>query len=223
MDRNPWEEFLDQVEKDQDLTKLRKVYVVGGDHLVSKMFNNHKDYVTVHNINTADLLCFTGGADVSPHLYGEQNRYSHVSPVRDEDETHLFKTFREVPKVGICRGGQFLNVMSGGKMYQDVDQHTMSHDVVDFTGRKFRVTSTHHQMMRPSEDAGILATACHKNDYVQTDQKTLPGLYGYEVLYYGDTQSLCFQPHPEYSNCPRETTDWFFELVDTFLFTGEKE
>jgi hypothetical protein len=67
--------------------------------------------------------------------------------------------------VGICRGGQFLNVMNGGDMWQDVDGHGLAgthlaYSMVEELPMPFEVTSTHHQMIRPNEKtARLLLTA----------------------------------------------------------------
>jgi len=66
-------------------------------------------------------VVFTGGADVSPFMYGEKKLSVTCNDEhRDEQEKLFFERYTKVPKVGICRGGQFLNVMNGGKMWQHV-------------------------------------------------------------------------------------------------------
>jgi putative glutamine amidotransferase len=57
------------------------------------------------DLATADGIVFTGaGNDIDPRLYGERRRAVCVEP----------------DIVGICRGGQLLNIASGGSLYQDV-------------------------------------------------------------------------------------------------------
>lgn len=103
------------------------------------------------------LVCFTGGSDVSPELYGHQNLGSHNDEARDAREMEIFQTAHKagIPMTGICRGSQFLNVMMGGTMVQHLKEshgggsHTA---LVRMEGRKgsyglrFEVTSSHHQM-----------------------------------------------------------------------------
>lgn len=116
----------------------------------------------------ADVIVFTGGADVSPTLYGQPaHSKTNISPLRDRYDTGIFLMNPGVLKVGICRGGQFLNVMSGGSMIQHINgaYHLGSHSI--YTTRKGSesiitgVTSTHHQMMLPSNSTRreILCTA----------------------------------------------------------------
>lgn len=193
------------------------VYIVGGDHSTEQMF--HKKNWAIYGQDThlkPDLVVFTGGEDVTPSLYHEANVASHCNWMRDAEEIEEFENFSDTPKVGICRGGQFLNVMSGGKMYQDTDNHCQSHMVFDLdTGHEYLVTSTHHQMMRPSEDATIVGVA-NESSYVLAAGGEKIVEDDIEVVYYDKTKSLCFQPHPEYHGA-EETEKYFFELLNRYF------
>ena len=113
---------------------------------------------TVYDADTFDLVLFTGGADVSPELYGERNYGdSHTNPLRDRFETYLFRiiTELEIPHMGICRGHQFLNAMYGGKLFQHlIVPHFSTHKI--FFGESddgindLTVNSTHHQAVKES-------------------------------------------------------------------------
>lgn len=64
-------------------------------------FNVTKD------IEQADLVCFTGGADVSPEMYGHKKHpTTYNDPLRDLIESQIFRDCRkrDIPMVGICRG-----------------------------------------------------------------------------------------------------------------------
>lgn len=73
-----------------------------------------------------DGVLFSGGDDVDPATYGEEQQWGcgDVSPVRDAFEIKLLHTLLEKhpnkPILGICRGEQVLNVAMGGTLYQDV-------------------------------------------------------------------------------------------------------
>lgn len=206
---------------------MRKVYVVGGDLSVCRMFQEMGwDVVRNYSIVSPDLMCFTGGADVQPYLYGEHNVASYVDRRRDDAEIEMYNFAKGlgIPMVGICRGGQFLNVMEGGKMYQDVDNHTASHSLTLVeTGEAFKVTSTHHQMMRPAPHGKVLAIAelttqrvsgslLDENKRIVLDvDKTSPDT---EVVQYGNV--LCFQPHPEYRTVD-DTLSLFSRLLEGIL------
>ena len=178
-----------------------------------------------------DLVVFLGGEDVDPALYHESClSRTTINKKRDRFEITQFEEYKDRPKVGICRGGQFLNVMSGGEMWQDVDNHTTNHGLVDLLTRDdhfydyMEVTSTHHQMMRPSEDGEVLAIAWEATRFhsgARTDNKTeLPArpIFDTEVVFYEKTNSLCFQPHPEYRD--NDTRRLFFDYIKWFWDMG---
>jgi hypothetical protein len=192
--------------------KVPKTFYMGADSNSDylRLFTK-AGFVLVNSPEKADLLVFTGGWDVNPLLYGEAKRPETMfNEARDASDLKLLREGKDKLKVGICRGGQFLNVMNGGKMWQHVDNHTRDHKLIDqFTNQSVMVTSTHHQMMRPSHQAVIVALA-RESSYKYTDMqiwKIKPDdnqplqnhlKKDYEVLWYPRTRSLCFQPHPEF-------------------------
>src|SRR5690606_36449796 len=104
-----------------------------------------------------DLICFTGGADVSAELYGEENTYSFCDPERDEEERIIYDMAlaHGIPMVGICRGGQFLNVMNGGKMIQHIEGHSGDREIQTLGSVDepvFIIREDHHQGIRCSVD-----------------------------------------------------------------------
>src|SRR5690242_167619 len=110
--------------------KLRpKVYVVdGGYEYIALMYRLGCD--GAKGVDDADIILFTGGEDVNPELYGEVALHTtHFNRLRDQKEKLIFDAAleREIPMVGICRGGQALNVFNGGKMWQHVNNHCRSH------------------------------------------------------------------------------------------------
>lgn len=205
-------------------------------------------WLVVSDIDEADLIQFTGGEDVSPHLYGE---YAHdttrFSSVRDEEEAAVYKyaLVNGIPMAGICRGGQFLNVMNGGRMYQDVNNHAIrgTHEAFILGNLvPVQVTSTHHQMMRPNTspdaDCHILMTASlatrlsHASDInsgvlhnITTYRNDAEGPYKHDIesVYYGSTNCLCYQPHPEHrGDDVRECREVYFNFIETYLFDDYK-
>lgn len=104
---------------------MSKVLVIGNNFQVQGMFREAGWDIT-RDFNNADLLCFTGGEDVNPALYGEPcHPYTGFNKQRDAVEKQIFHhaIHEGIPCVGICRGGQFLNVMHGGKLWQHVHGH----------------------------------------------------------------------------------------------------
>jgi len=192
--------------------KPPKVYIVSGNIEYSRMFSDMGWEITA-NFDEASLIQFTGGADVSPILYGEATyQYTQINPARDQQEQMIYMAGikHEKPMAGICRGGQFLNVMCGGKLWQHVEGHLGDHDAYDVASQKeVEVSSTHHQMMVPRERPGvkILLTACEARQltgmcsvnigkpYSVTIYDPKPDI---EALHYKHERVLCFQPHPEF-------------------------
>jgi putative glutamine amidotransferase len=78
-----------------------------------------------HAVRFFDGFLFTGGHDVNPNLYGQEksDRCGKICDIRDRMETYIFREAvlnRNKPALGICRGIQFINVLLGGSLYQDI-------------------------------------------------------------------------------------------------------
>lgn len=206
---------------------MKKVFIVNGSYAYQQLFIALGAAIT-NTLQDADLVCFTGGADVTPSLYGaEKHPFTGASYARDMQEQLVFldAVDKNIPCAGICRGAQFLNVMSGGAMYQHVEKHTRSHTITDLqTGETIYVSSTHHQMMKPSPDGLLVASSTlggerewfegqvFKKDVSKED---------IEVVFYEHTKCLCFQPHPEFDDEGYEgMREYFRSLLNRFLDMG---
>lgn len=172
----------------------------------------------------ADVVVFTGGSDVSPSLYNQaRHPRTFSSPARDKDCKELFdKVVGKKPMVGICRGAQFLNVMSGGLLYQHVNNHAIGglHEAIDSSSHdKIMVSSTHHQMMVPSPNAEILlyANLATQKELRETRMQDLHPSLDVESCFYEETHSLCFQPHPEFFGRGHECHEFFKDAVEQYL------
>lgn len=110
-----------------------------------------------------DLVIFTGGEDLNPAMYGERpNGTDYFNKGRDEQERNVWylmgdRTIKTKKILGVCRGHQFLNVMMGGNLHQDLyrikSSHSFEHDVVWSDGimeslKLPYVNSMHHQAIR---------------------------------------------------------------------------
>jgi len=205
---------------------MKKVYIVNGSNGYSNLFQQLQFHVT-DDLGDADLVCFTGGEDVSPSFYGHQRHSTTGSNIyRDQYEADIFRLCKErdIPMVGICRGAQFLNVMSGGEMYQDVRSHCADHLITDAeTGEMIWVSSTHHQMMKPSSKAVIVATAGLGGERLWWEEgifKREVSTEDIEVVYYPETRCLCFQPHPEFTGTKYTNMHAYFNgLLEKYFFT----
>lgn len=191
---------------------MKKALILKGDSYVAvmAMFIEHgfeSFSISDPDIGKPDVIVFTGGADVSPYLYGEENISSSCDPIRDEYERQVYEKFSElgVPMVGICRGGQFLNVMNGGKMLQ----HISGHSYRDAPVRKFWPESDEVHIVREDHHQGILPVMGAKIVLRDVSDGNI------EACHYEKTKSFCFQGHPEWGH--KETEDLFFDLLKEYL------
>lgn len=192
----------------------------------------HMDNLSVFLESVKDdaIIVFDGGEDVSPELYGEKNLYSNSNSRRDTWEAnlwHLGRTYN-IPMLGICRGSQFMCVMAGGSLYQDLRrQHPLGahngkhhilitadgedHGLLELQrssklvpGSPYIVNSYHHQAERDAPaDAVVLAR--HMNNR---------GVGVVEALSY--PYGIAVQWHPEYYG----HVEFLIYMRDVFI-TGE--
>jgi putative glutamine amidotransferase len=133
-----------------------------------------------------DGLLISGGADLHPERYGQEDRGSPtIERDRDELEHEAWTVSQErrLPVLGICRGFQAINVFSGGALLRHVDGHqgprwgkgpALVHPLRVAPGTRLarilfptnagggvvRVNSYHHQAVRAGDLApGLVASA----------------------------------------------------------------
>ena len=186
-----------------------RVFVVGGDNDYVNFIDNAE---IVNTLEEAQLVVFTGGEDVTPSLYGcKKHSTTYNNPDRDKYEQEIFKRINSNTQVvyGCCRGSQFVTVMNGGLLIQNVTTHALYHTHgITNNERIYEITSTHHQMMYPynmkSSDYDILFTSyCtgftkYEGDKIiqeNMNEDTEPEI----VLYHkeGNPKCLAVQGHPE--------------------------
>jgi len=200
----------------------RKVYIVEPNSTVVNMFKT-AGWETVREYNPdVHLACFTGGEDISPYLYGEKvlaGAGVFTNFKRDLSEVRAYKELpRSVPKVGICRGAQLMNVLCGGRMWQHVTGHGNYHEMLDnISGQIIEVSSVHHQMMIPAADAQILGVAnesdSKENQYELWKRETADEeANDIEELMYDHDNAFCAQYHPEFG--PKPCRDHFFDRLE---------
>lgn len=177
----------------------------------------------------ADVVMFTGGEDVTPRLYGEKvGKYTSCNPVRDEKEATAFLVCQDlgIPVLGICRGAQFLNVQSGGKMVQHVSGHGAPHEVLTNKNMTVVLSSTHHQMMNPflldEKDYTLIGWSEGISDTYLNGENEDNHLFMMEriepeILYYPKTKALCIQAHPEIMNPNSKGVEFCRSLVKEYL------
>ena len=125
-----------------------------------------------------DFVVFPGGDDISPSLYkipqewvdsGEDRAFD---PERDVSDYLAMKYCleKDIPLVGICRGMQFLSVVSGAEMAQDIPAFFREHSSDD--------RDTHRNPM-PSQ-GGYRDYSSH--DVVLEAGSCIHGIMGKELL-----------------------------------------
>ena len=166
----------------------------------------------------ADIIVYPGGPDLSPDIFGMDTHVDtlNYTPDRDLAEMAIFDNSKESQlHIGICRGAQMLNLLCGGSLFQDVDNHTKArHWTLDVLTHEFHLlNSRHHQTMIPGEEAEVLAVANASTRmstcYTQYEPEE-DSWCDVEALCYSNRNVFCFQGHPE--DC-EDTEKYFKELL----------
>jgi GMP synthase-like glutamine amidotransferase len=123
--------------------------------------------------------------------------------------------------LGVCRGAQFLHVMNGGKLYQDIDNHYGDHKMYDLTAQFFieRISSVHHQACIPQNENGFKLLGTNgdaRRRRLNPTQSVLGARADVEAFYYRDTCCIGVQGHPEYSGYNR-FTKWVLDQINDLV------
>jgi len=90
---------------------------------VTTWAKEEKDKYVDQIIDSMDAILLSGGHDIVPIYYGEEDRNcTQGLPKRDEFEIYLAKRCieRKKPILGICRGHQIIGVAHGCQLWQDI-------------------------------------------------------------------------------------------------------
>lgn len=181
-------------------------HIIGDNYEIKLLSKNDLE------IETPDLVLFTGGEDVHPNYYNELvGKYTSTNFERDAQEKKIYQLFqrKNIPKLSICRGAQFLTVMNGGKLIQHVSNHGVNHTVTVVISNQtidIEMTSTHHQMMYPFNLDKKNYELIGHSTYFRSDTylngtneeiKLSDNFLEPEIVYYNKSNSLCIQGHPE--------------------------
>lgn len=170
-----------------------------------------------------DILCLTGGADIHPKLYGAKPiPETQPSVARDNFDTACVKRYSSKPKVGICRGAQFLCAWNGGVLWQDIPGHQYGeHGIMDLASNRYiTVNSIHHQACVPPKHAIRIASSVTGLPWYKDADgtKIVSGInYVTEAFYIPDDNALCVQWHPEMAKPDTASFLYFMELFTKFI------
>lgn len=101
---------------------LNGISAAGGIGVMLPLTDNDGDMEEI--LSRFDGFLFTGGHDVDPKIYGQEQTElcGELAPGRDTMEPKLLLRALEMnkPVFGICRGLQLMNAVLGGTLYQDI-------------------------------------------------------------------------------------------------------
>lgn len=187
-----------------------KVFVSNRDNNVAGIFQDRGHETTFDPWESQlDMAVFSGGADIGPWLYGEKKlTVTHPSLTRDLEEIRIWKSLPpKFPKVGICRGAQLGNVLAGGALWQDVNNHQGFHPMMlHDTGEVIQVNSVHHQMCILTPEAKLIgsanaATKKESDDEVKRfSSKADNDWDDPEMFFYDNFNFFAVQFHPEFGH-----------------------
>ena len=152
-----------------------------------------------------DGLLLSGGGDLEPWRYGQENRGSHrMDPERDERDFRLLEEFLQRGKMvlGICRGLQVINVFFDGTLIQDL----AGHSAVDGKDRLHEVSTTDCGLRRLWGGERIVVNSAHHQavdrvgEGLQVIQRAEDGTI--EGLRHERLPILALQWHPERLQTP---------------------
>lgn len=155
----------------------------------------------------SSLIIFSGGEDINPQIYGEENLFSHFNTSRDRIELHILERALEDNKkiLGVCRGHQLINAYLGGKLIQDLNHskfyHAGYHNLEilkdDSVVNKFffdGVNSLHHQGVI-KVGKGLTPTSFHNGVFESCENNLI----------------ITTQFHPEFMNDSQDFFDYIVE------------
>tara|TARA_X000000368_G_scaffold418598_1_gene418927 strand:- start:302 stop:895 length:594 start_codon:yes stop_codon:yes gene_type:complete len=136
-------------------------------------------------IDNIDGLIISGGPDISPEIYGQENGKFTIEtyPEQDASEIALIKSAikNDLPLLCICRGFQLLCAIHDGSLHQHLPQtdgyeehggwdgNVTEHGVniiegsrlEEIMGDKITVNSTHHQGVKDPGSLRVTAFSSH--------------------------------------------------------------
>lgn len=169
-------------------------------------------------LNLCDGFLITGGGDMCPKYYGEENKglsnevCEEIDIIDKQVIEYAYK--HKTPMLGICRGHQSINVILGGSLIQHIDNHTSIKDnhtvrtiknkYLDFD-EEILTNSYHHQAINKIAP-DMTAIAYHHDGTI-------------EAIIHDNLPIICLQWHPEKSPEKKESKiifDKFFEFVNDY-------
>lgn len=198
-----WRRDLPNFTGENDLYTLHVEYVksvteAGGIPIL--LPHSSLEDVSVY-LDLLDGLIITGGGDVDPSFYGEENSglSKGIRVIADEFELALIQQAakRNLPILGICRGFQISQVAFGGKMMQDI------HDAYPLHPRPKNapeVTESHEVLL---EEDSVL------HEIYGTNRLTVNSLHHQSVMTVGEGFKIIGRSPDGIVEAVQSDTQWF--------------
>lgn len=184
-----------------------------------------------------DYMVFPSGEEISPFLYGQVKlKRTTINVVRDLEENAVYRKIpHDIPKIGIGRGANLLNVLNGGSMYQYVNGHIADHIAVDLmSGTEVRINSCHRQqMITPTNAEMIMAASVSEQKetpkklyYIDPHKNTAANYYpDEEVAWINSSKSFLFQPRVSFNSdrkTDKNTNEIFIDYFERYVHPHTK-
>lgn len=176
----------------------------------------------------ADAICFTGGEDINPEIYGDKcMNCTYFNTNRDKYEIGLYNLYSDKKFIGICRGAQLLAALKGMSLVQDITSNHPSIHAVDYMredGKTERVivNSYHHQaIIEPMNlffPCEVLMSSPQIKGYTFPMEKDYPVEDWIPCMDMFKCENVFgVQYHPELSGCSERGIEVFMNEVERFL------
>jgi len=165
-------------------------------------------------LSASKVVIFTGGSDISPAIYGEENKNSYCDSRRDGIELEILdvikKHFKNIKILGVCRGHQLVcSKLFRLPLIQDLGSENIRHGgshTLDFTKensivKRFftHVNSIHHQGIKYQE----------KDSFAKNVTSIYDGVV--ESVEVPSQNLITVQFHPEFMN--NSESKRFFKFI----------
>lgn len=165
-----WEREFPKNEVPEDTqVYIDSVKRAGATPVLLPQISNEQE--ALNALKTVDAVILTGGEDINPMYYAEKSHRNleELKHDRDTSDYWLLKAAlkEDYPILGTCRGMQFLNVVLGGTLYQDLPTEyvsTISHrdpKKVDFARHTMKITDTNSKLFSMLKTNKITVNSWH--------------------------------------------------------------
>ncbi len=176
---------------------ISAVYAAGGDPLLVHPAPPGSDTEVAERLRWADGVLLPGGGDLAGRWSGQPDHATLYDVDEEQDAFDLalarVALERAIPLLSVCRGTQVVNVLLGGTLVQDMDEHDselahhrnhVHHVTVDdgtrahaAVGESVEVSCYHHQCLAEL-GSGLVVTARSEEGVVEAvELPDSPGWY----------------------------------------------